>query len=138
MPGEFEGGEKPKNFSEDEVKKVQDLIKKVREIVEWDLGAFCSTSEEVGMVNKAKDAMKEVEAMFDMPKTRFWAEPKTEEHKPKPIVPKTFLPDDMQKLRLNLGAIDEVISWDIGFRDETDMVMFRDARESFETLKGIL
>ena len=150
MPEEFEGGEKPKNFSEGEVTRAQDLIKKVREIVGWDLGAFCSTSEEVEMVNKAKDAMKDVEVLFHVPETKFWATfpgkdmdesmRQAEEYNKKALPGEAIVinPADLEKLRANLDAIDEVVGWDIGASDETEITMLREARESLEALKKIL
>ncbi|GEM_PF-2231498 len=133
MPESFEGGEKPKNFSEDEVKKIQDLADKVWEVVGWDLAKMCGTNEELDFVNKAQDSMKEIATMLDMPSGRAW-----EKHEPKPITPKTFSPDDMKKLRANLEAIEEVIEWDISASDEEELTMIRDARESLKALKGIL
>ncbi len=151
MPEKFEGGgEKPKNFSEIEVKRTQDLIRKIREVVEWDLGKMCGTTEEIDMVNKAQDAMKDVEALFHVPATKFWAEfpgkdmgesiRQAEEHNAQslPGEAMSFSTADLDKLRTSLEAIDEVVGWDIGASDETEITMLRDARESLEALKGIL
>ncbi|MDP3697671.1 MAG: hypothetical protein Q8R55_06725, partial [Candidatus Taylorbacteria bacterium] len=131
----LEGGEKPKNFSEDEVKNMRDLANKTWEVMTWDLAKFCGTSEEVDMVHKAQDAMAEVMAMLDMPLDRFGNWNKKE---PKPITPKTFEPDDMKKLREDLEAIEEVIEWDISASDEEELTMIRDARESLKALKTLL
>jgi len=150
MPEKFEGGEKPKNFSEDEVKKSQDLIRKVREVVEWDLGKMCSTTEEIDLVDKAKDAMKDIEALFHVPKTKFWAEipgkdmaescKKAQEYNtqllPNEVI--TFHSTDLDKLRADLKEIDEVLGWDIGASDETEITMIREARESLEALRNLL
>ena len=133
MPEQFEGGEKPRNFSEDEVKKIQDLSSKVWEVVGWDLAKMCGTSEEVDFVHKAQDAMKELATMLDMPSGRSW-----EKQEPKPITSKTFSLDDMKKLRANLEAIEEVIEWDISASDEEELTMIRDARGSLKALKVIL
>ncbi len=133
MPEKFEGGEKPKNFSEEEVKKMQDLATKVWEVVGWDLAKMCGTNEELDFVHKAQDAMKETATMLDMPSGPAW-----EKREPKPITPKIFSPDDMKKLRANLEAIEEVVAWDISASDEEELTMIRDARESLKTLKGIL
>ena len=130
-----EGVEKSKSFSEDEVKKIRDLANKTWEVMTWDLAKFCGTSEEVDMVHKAQDSMAEVMAMLDMPLDRFGNWNKKE---PKPIAPKIFSSDDMQKLRSGLGAIDEVLGWDISASDETELTMLREARESLEALKGTL
>lgn len=135
MPENFEGGEKSRNLSEDEVKKIRDLANKVWEVATWDLGKFCSTSEELDFVHKAQDAMSEVMAMFDMPLDRFGNWNRKE---PKPITPKTLSPDDTSKLRANLEAIEEVIEWDISASDEEELTMIRDARESLKALKSIL
>ena len=133
MPKNFEGGEKPKDFSEDEIRKMQGLADKVWEVVGWDLAAMCGTSEEVDMVNKAQDAMKEVAVMFEMPSGPHW-----ERQEPKPITRKTFSPEDINKLRSNLDAIENVIEWDISAHDEEELEMIRSARESLRELKGIL
>ena len=133
MPENFEGGEKPKNFSEDEMQRMQALTDKVWEVVGWDLAKMCGTSEEVDMVHKAQEAMKEVGAMLNMP-----SGPKWEKQESKPIAPKTFSPDEMQRLRSNLIAIEEVIELYISASDEEEIGMIRDARESLKTLKGIL
>lgn len=150
MPEKFEGGEKPRNFSEAEVKKAQDLIRKVREVVEWDLEKMCGASEEIDMVNKAKDAMKDVEVLFHVPETKFWTEfsgkdmdesiKQTEEYNTQTLPSETiaFSPADSEKLRASLEAIDEVLGWDIGASDETEITMFHDAGESLAALKGFL
>ena len=150
MPEKFEGGEKPKNFSEGEVKKAQDLIRKVREVVEWDLGKMCGTTEEIDLVNKAKDAMKDVEVLLHVPKTKFWTEipgkdmdesfKKAQEYNTQSLPNEVIIldPVDLNKLRTDLKKIDEVLGWDIGASDETEITMLREARESLEALKGIL
>src|SRR3989338_10700611 len=133
MPEKFEGEEKPRNFSEEEVRRAQDLIRKVREIVGWDLGAFCSTSEEVEIVHKAKNAIKNVEDLFHVPKTKFWATfpgknmdesmRQTDEYNKKTLPSEAIVlsPIDLAKLGANLDAIDEVVGWDIGASDETEI-----------------
>ncbi|KKT82703.1 MAG: hypothetical protein A3B99_01805 [Candidatus Yanofskybacteria bacterium RIFCSPHIGHO2_02_FULL_44_12b] len=131
----LEGGENPKNFSEDEVKKLRDLADKTWEVMTWDLAKFCGTSEEVDMVHKAQDSMAEVMAMLDMPLDRFGNWNKKE---PKPITSKSFSPDDMKKLRSDLEAIEEALEWDISASDEEELTMIRDARESLKALKDIL
>ncbi len=150
MPEKFEGGEKPKNFSEGEVTRAQDWIRKIREVVEWDLGKMCGTTEEIDMVNKAKDAMKDVEASFHVPKTKFWAEipgkdmdeslKKAQELNTQSLPSEViaFNSADLDKLRTDLNEIDEVLGWDIGASDETEISMIREARESLEALKKIL
>lgn len=127
-----------KNFSAQEMAKIGQLVSKIREVVEWDLGKYTSDLEGLEIVDRAKAAMKEFEAMFDLPKTRFWAEPEREEHRPRPVVSKTFSISDMQKLRADLNAIDEVVGWDIDPGDEEGLAMLRDARESSKELKGLL
>lgn len=131
----LEGGEKPKTFSENEVKEMRDLANTTWEVMTWDLGKMVGTTEELDMVHKAQDAMSEVMAMFDMPLDRFGNWNRKE---PKPITPKTFSPDDLQKFRSNLDAIEEVLEWDIGASDEEELTMIRSAREALKTLKGVL
>jgi len=149
MPEKFEGGEKPRNFSEDEVKRAQDLVRKVRKVVEWDLGKMCRTTEEIDMVNKAQDATKDVEALFHVPKTKHWTEipgdiydsiQQAEAYNTQTLPNETitFSPTDLEKLRRNLNAIDEVIGWDISASDETEITMIRDAKEALDALKGLL
>lgn len=150
MPEKFEGGEKPKNLSETEVTRAQNLVRKVREVVSWDLGASCSTSEEVEMVNKAKDAMKDVENLLHVPETKFWATfpdkdmdecmRQAEEYNNKTLPSEVLVLSsaDLRKLRANLNAIDEVVEWDISASDETEITLLREARESLKALKGIL
>jgi len=99
-----------------------------------DWAKICSTSEEVDIVLKAQDATGEVMAKFDMPLDCFGS---WDRKNPKPITPKTFSPDDMQKLRLDLGAIEELLEWDIG-ADKEELTMLHEARESLEALKKIL
>ena len=150
MPEKFEGGEKPKNFSEDEVRKAQDLIRKVREVVKWDLGKMCGTTEEIDLVNKAKDAMEDVEALLHVPKTKFWMEipgkdmdesfKKAQEYNTQPLPSEviTFDPANLDKLRTDLKEIDEVLGWDISASDETEITMILEARESLEALRNLL
>lgn len=133
MPENFEGSEKPRNFSEEEVLKIQDLADKVYEVIEWDLEKTCGTKEESDLVSKAQDAMKEIATMFNMPTGHSW-----EDKEPKPTMSKTFSLDDIKKLRLNLKAIEKVIEWDLSANDEEELTMIREARESLEKLKSIL
>jgi hypothetical protein len=128
-----ESGEPIKNFSEDEVRKVRGLADKVWEVIGWDLTKMCGTSEEVDMVNRAQNAMKEVAEMFDMSSGPHW-----EQQELKPIIPKRFSSTDIQKLHTNLGAIEEVLDWYIGASDEEEIGMIQDARESLNELKRIL
>jgi len=150
MPENFESGEKPKHFTEDEVKRAQDLIRKVREVVEWDLGKMCGTTEEIDFVNKAKDAMKYVGALFHVPETKFWVAftgkdmddsiRQAEEYNKAPLSTEviTFTAADLEKLRADLEAIEEVVGWDISASDDEEIGMIRNARESLKELKGIL
>lgn len=149
MPERFEGGQEPKNFSEHEVKKAQDLIRSVREVVEWDLGKMCNTSEEIDLVNKAKDAMKDLEALFHVPKTKFWTEipgkdmgesfTKAQEYNRQSLPSEAiaFDPANIDKLHADLRQIDEVLGWDINASDETEIAMIREARESSEALRNL-
>ncbi len=150
MQEKFEGGERLKSFPEGEVRRAQDLLRKVREIVEWDLGKMCSTAEEINMVNKAKDAMKDVEALFHVPETKFWTTfsgkdmdesiRQAEEYNKASLPDEAlaFSPTDLEKLRVDLEAIDEVVGWDIGASDEMEITILRDGRESLEALKDML
>src|SRR5262245_40151699 len=123
MPENLEGVEKSKSFSEDEVLRVQDLIRKVREVVEWDLGKMCGSTEEIDMVNKAKGAMKDVEVLFHVPESKSWtafpgksmdesirqAEEYNEASLPGEAI--TLNSADLETLRASLEAVEEVISW---------------------------
>lgn len=129
---------------------MQDSIRKVREVVEWDLGNMCGTAEEIDMVHEAKDAMNDVESLFHVPKTKFWAEftgtdmseslRQAEEHNAQALPSEAmgFSTTDLDKLRADLAAIDEVLAWDIGANDDAEIATLREARESLEALKGIL
>lgn len=137
MPEQFKGGEKFKVFSKEDIIKIQYLVGKIRITTEWGLAAFTHTSEEEDMLNKAKDAMKEVEAMLDVPKATI--HPKV--FGPAPELGETFSPDDLQKLRADLGVImEEVDKWDIRMGDKSaeEIINLREAKESFEELKSIL
>jgi hypothetical protein len=135
----FEQSEREgKNLSVEEVGTIQKLIVKIREFIEWDLGASAATSEELDLVNAAKNAVKEFEVIFDMPPTRFWAEPEREEHRPRPVAPKTVLPEDMEKLRSDLAAIQEVVDWDIDGGDDEGRIIIKETKEALIELKNLL
>jgi len=72
MTEKFEGGpkgpEKPKDYSPEEMQKIHQLTIKVRDLIGWDLGSMCSDSEEIQIVNEAKDAMKEDETDLNVVK----------------------------------------------------------------------
>jgi hypothetical protein len=139
MPENFgnENESEPKIFSAEEVEKIQSLIAKVREVVEWDLGSRASEIEELDLIRAAKDAVSDFETVFDMPKTRFWATPEREEHRSRPVTAKTISQEVMAKLQGDLHAIREVIEWDIDPGDREGLTMIQEAREALTTLADI-
>ncbi len=149
MAEKIQGREK-NSFSEDEVKKAQDLIKKVREVVEWDLGSMCSTTEEIDMVHKAKDAMKEVEALFHVPALKRWVDFSGKDAQDcflqavnynTAILPSEALVLDQadgERLRVHLEAIQDVIGWDMSAHDEGELKMMQDAKESLDALMDMV
>ena len=110
----------------------------MREVVEWDLGSHASDIEALDLMRAAKDAVSDFEAVFDMPKTRFWATPEGEEHRPRPITAKTISQEVMAKLQGDLHAIREVIDWDIDPGDREGLTMIQEAREALTALADIL
>ncbi|TAL50876.1 hypothetical protein EPN81_01530 [Patescibacteria group bacterium] len=149
MPENFEGREKARNFSEREVARAQDLVRKIREAVEWDLGKFCSNEEELEMVERAQAAMRDVEALFHVPETKLWVTfvgkdipesmRQADEYNKKVLPAEViiFSHADLEKLRRSLEAISDVVGWDIGVHDELEILLLREARESLEALKKI-
>ena len=137
MSENFGNESEPKIFSVEEVQKIQGLIVKVREVIEWDLGSHASGIEELDLIRAAKDAVSDFETVFDMPKTRFWAEPEREEHRPRPITGTTISAEEMGKLHGELNAIREVIEWDIDPGDREGLVMMKEAREVLTALVDI-
>ncbi|MCR4314056.1 MAG: hypothetical protein NUV84_02310 [Candidatus Uhrbacteria bacterium] len=150
MSKEQEGGEKSREYSKDEVKRAQDLIRTTREVVEWDLGKNCSTTEEIAVVNKCKGAMRDIETLFHIPKTKRWLDfsgkamgesmRQADEYNAKSLNYETlnFSPTDLDKFRLSLGAIDEVLGWDIAVGDETEIRTLSDTRASLPALNEYL
>ena len=141
MPEKFEGREELKKYSEEDIIKIQYLIGKIRKITDWDLGAFEHTSEEEGMLSKAKNAMDEIVVMFDVPGVTIHPNVfsrKESERKPD----KAFSPDDLQKLRSNLDVIaKEASNWYTRIKSADNLgekTVLKEARESLEELKNIL
>lgn len=141
---------KSKNLSETDVKNAQDFIREIGQVVQWDWGGFCTTTEELNMVRAAKEAIREIEILFHVPEPKFWTEfpaadigesiASAEEYNaqslPEEII--NFSNSDLEKIRQMVKAIDEVINWDIGGRDETDLAMLHTARGALSSLKELL
>ena len=150
MKEEFENNEKIINLSKEDVAKIQNLVRKVREVIEWDLGKFCSDTKEIDMIRSAKDAMREIEILFHIPETKFWTEFPSENMNDSIILAEKYnnkiLPEeniilnqnDLEKLKVNLNIMKEVINWDIGANDETEINMISEARESLRELETII
>lgn len=149
MEEKFENKENIRIFSEEQVRETQNLIRNIREVLEWDFGKMCGTTDELDMVNRAKDAMQEVGELFHIPKTKFWAEmagdnmqesiKMADEYNRKPLPSEsiTFNSDNINKLTTNLKDIGEILNWDIKGEDETEISMIERARESFEKLNNL-
>lgn len=125
---EFATGEDSKHFSEEEMESVQDLASKVWEVIGWDLEKICGTPEESELVEEAQSAMKEIAAMVGIPSG-------DSSENDNQTVPKTFSSEDIQKIRLNLKLIEDVIGWDISTNDEEDSRAMEEAKESLSKLK---
>lgn len=125
---EFETGEDSRHFPEEEMEGVQDLTNKVWEVIGWDLEKICGTPEERELVEEAQSAMKEIAAMVGITSGG-------SSENPNQTVPKTFSLEDIQKIRLKLKPIEDVIGWDISTNDEEDARMMEEARESLSKLK---
>ena len=135
MSEQFSGGEKAKTFSEAEMGRIRDLADKVQGVTRWDLAKNCGAREDIDMVDGAQAAMEEIEALLGMPSLSMSLRGK---QAPQSVGAKTFSLNDMQKLRSNLNAIENVFEWDLAADDEEELTMLNDARESLKALRGIL
>jgi|GEM_PF-4065466 len=143
MSEKFESGpkgpEKPREYSAEEMQKIHQLAIKVRDLIGWDLGSMCSDSEEIQVVNDAKDSMKKIEGIFKIPKQRYWFDEKKTEEEP-PIEGQRLSDESFAELQENLDKIKDILGWDIesSCHDETDLNVVRDARQAFKELKAIV
>lgn len=143
MTEKFEGGpkrpEKPREYSAEDVQKIHQLAIKVRDLIGWDLGSMCTDSEEIQMVNDAKDAMKEIENIFQIPKQRYWYDKKKDKEEPS-IESQQLSDESFVKVQENLTKIENILGWDIESlcHEETDLNVVKSARQAFKELKELL
>ncbi len=143
MTEKFEGGPKgpegPKEYSAEDVQKIHQLAIKVRDLIGWDLGSMCADSEEIQMVNDAKDSMKEIESIFKIPKQRYWHDEKKTEEEPA-IESQQLSNESFAEVQESLAKIESILGWDLAAHchDETDLKVVRDAKQAFEELKEVL
>ena len=143
MTEKFEGGpkgpEEPRDYSAEEMQKIHQLAIKVRDLIGWDLGSMCSESEEIQIVNDAKDAMKAIEEIFQIPKQRHWFDEKKEEEEPQ-IESQRLSGESFTRAQESLDKIGKIFGWDIesSCHDETDLNVVKVARQAFAELKESL
>ena len=133
------GPEEPRDYSAEETQKIHQLAIKVRDLIGWDLGSMCSDSEEIQIVNGAKDAMKAIEEIFKIPEQRNWFDKKKDGEEP-PIESQKLSGESFARAQESLGKIENILGWDIesSCHDETDLNVVKNARQAFAELKEVL
>ena len=143
MTEKFEDGpkgpEKPREYSAEEMQKIHQLAIKVRDLIGWDLGSMCSDSEEIQVVNDAKDSMVKIESIFKIPKQRYWFDEKKTEEDPT-IESQQLADESFAELQESLAKIENILGWDLAAHchDETDLKVVREAEQAFKELKEML
>lgn len=134
--GPIESG--PKEYSVEEMVKIHQLVNKVSDLIGWDLGSMCSSTEELDVVHKAQDGMNEIADILKVPKRPNWFDKKVEENPP--VEGQKISEDVFAKIKQDLDQIEEILDWDLAAHcsDETDLRVVREAEQAYEELREIL